>query len=146
MQELTIISSILGSVKTATEITKLLRDSDLSLEKAEVKLKLADLVVALADTKMQLADVQELLREKDQKIAELEDAFKIKGQIVCPKHYDAYYQTDENGDPKGNPFCLGCWENKQKLNRLVKSTKHLTNKVCPSCGQQYNGRAVGYIK
>jgi hypothetical protein len=55
------ISAILTSVKTATDIAKLLKASDVSLEKAETKLKLADLIGALADVKMQLADVRESL-------------------------------------------------------------------------------------
>ena len=115
MNEIAIISSLLSSVKTATEITKILRESDLSLEKAEIKLKIADLVVALADTKMQLADVQELLKEKDKKIFELEKAFNIKEELIRPKYYDDYYKINENGEPKGNPFCLGCWENDHKI-------------------------------
>jgi len=44
---------------------KLLRETDVSLEKAETKLKLAELVGALADAKLELAEVQNLLLEKD---------------------------------------------------------------------------------
>lgn len=146
MNEFAIISSLLTSVKTATEITKILRESDLSLEKAEVKLKFADLVVALADTKMQLSDVQELLKEKDKKISELEGAFRIKEQLVRPKHLDAYYKRNENGKPKGTPFCLGCWENNHKICQLVRSSKFNNIKVCTSCGHEFSGRKVPSIE
>ncbi len=42
------IGSLLSSLKTATDIAKFIKDSDVSLEKAETKLKLAELVSALA--------------------------------------------------------------------------------------------------
>ena len=142
MNEIAVISSLLSSVKTATEITKILRESDSSLEKAEIKLKLADLVIALADTKMQLSDVQELLKEKDRKISELEEAFNTKEQVIRPMHHDAYYKINENGEPKGPPFCLGCWENNHKISQLVRATRHHTLRVCTSCGQEYSSRTV----
>ena len=53
MTDITAIASILGSVKTATEIEKLLENSDLTLEKAEMKLKLADLICALAEDRLE---------------------------------------------------------------------------------------------
>lgn len=142
MNEFAIISSLLTSVKTATEITKILRESDLSLEKAEIKLKLADLVVALADTKMQLSDVQGLLKDKDKKISELEEAFSIKHQLVRPKHHDAYYKINENGEPTGTPYCLRCWENDHKTCQLVISVRHHALRICTSCGHEYSSRAV----
>ena len=55
------IGSLLGSLKTATEITKFIRESDVSLEKAETKLKLAELVSALADAKLEAVEVQQAL-------------------------------------------------------------------------------------
>jgi hypothetical protein len=58
MPDIALISAILNSVKTATDITKFLRESDMSIEKAEIKLKLADLVGALVDAKIQLTDVR----------------------------------------------------------------------------------------
>ena len=54
------ISSVLSSIKAATDIAKLVRESGLTLEKAEVKLKLAELVEKLADAKL-----DELCRRPD---------------------------------------------------------------------------------
>lgn len=146
MPDIAIISSILGSVKTATEITKLLRETDFTIEKAELKLKLADLVVALADTKMQLADIQELINEKDKKISELENAFETRAQFIRPEHHDAYYKVLENGKPIGVPHCLGCWENHHKVRQLVRSIKIHGRLICTSCGQEYLLRSAPYIK
>ena len=114
MPDLTAITTILGSVKTATEIAKLLKDSDLSLEKAEMKLKLADLVSALADAKIELAEVQEIIFDKDRNIKELEEALKIQNNL---KYEKPYYWIIEK-DKKDGPFCQQCYDNDKKLIRL----------------------------
>jgi len=72
MPDITAISSVSSTIKTATDIARYLKESDLSLEKAESKLKLADLVSALADAKLQISEIKELLIEKDKKIRESE--------------------------------------------------------------------------
>jgi hypothetical protein len=61
--DFTSVTAVLGSIKTATEIAKLIKDSDLSLEKAETKLKLADLNGTLADAKLEVVGVQQTLAE-----------------------------------------------------------------------------------
>ena len=144
MPDITTIGTVLGSLKTATDIAKFLRKSDLSLERAELKLKLADLVSALADAKIELAEIQEALSIKDKRIAELEDAFQSKDSLV--RRYDAYYEADENGDPVGVPFCLRCWENDHKKRQLVSASgEHLTQ-VCTTCGHRYEYRLAGNIQ
>lgn len=62
---ITTVAAVLTSLKTATDIAKFLRESDLSIERAELKLKLADLIGALADTKIELAGLQEAISDKD---------------------------------------------------------------------------------
>jgi hypothetical protein len=136
MPDLATISAALSSLKTATDIAKFLRQSDLSLEKAELKLKLADLVSALADAKMELAEVQETLHEKDQRISELEHSFQLSATLV--RQYDAYYAADANGLLSGVPYCLRCWENEHKARQLVYDAKDNRVRVCTSCGQKYN--------
>jgi len=96
MPDIATISSILTSVKAATEIAKFLKDSDISLEKAETKLKLADLVGALADTKLEIAEIQELLIEKDDKIKELQYALIQHGKMVW--RAPVYYMRNEDGE------------------------------------------------
>lgn len=135
MPDMTTIGAILSSIKTATDIAKLIHASDLSLEQAEVKLKLADLVGALADVKMELAEVQETLSAKDKQIAELDEAFQTKDTLV--RQLDAYYVVDEKGKPKGFPLCLRCWENDRKKRQLVEDSGYNRKLVCPSCGHSY---------
>ena len=48
MPDITTIAAVLNSLKAATDIAKFLRESDLSLERAELKLKLADLAACRA--------------------------------------------------------------------------------------------------
>lgn len=70
-----------------SDIANLLKETDISLEKAEVKLKLADLIGALADVKMQLADVREVLLQKDEAIRDLENQLKLKASFVFESPY-----------------------------------------------------------
>jgi hypothetical protein len=57
------LAAIFTSIKTATDIAKLLRDTDLGLEKAELKNRISDLYVALSDLKMEAADIREAMAE-----------------------------------------------------------------------------------
>jgi hypothetical protein len=138
MVDLSIISGVLSSLKTATDIAKFLRESDLSLEKAELKLKLADLIGSLADAKIQTVEIQEDLQNKDKRIAELEEAFGTKDDLV--RHLDAYYTVNEAGKPVGIPYCLKCWESDHKKHQLVFSPGTEKLKVCTICGHQYRAR------
>jgi len=143
MPDITIITAVLGSLKTATEIAKFIRESDVSIEKAELKLKVADLIGALADVKLELVELQDTFAEKDQKIKELEQAFEAKGSLV--RKYDAYYHADSNGQPLGVPFCLRCWENDHKRRQLVHDAKDFRTRICTNCGHKYDGRAASEI-
>lgn len=144
MPDLATIGAALSSLKTATDIVKFLRESDLSLERAELKLKLADLLSSLADAKIELIEVQEALAEKDKKIAELEHAFHNKDSLV--RQYDAYYAVDKNGKPTGVPYCLRCWENDHRQRQLVHDSKEYRIRVCTSCGHRYEGRLAEDIQ
>ena len=114
MADIAAIASILGSVKTATEIAKLLKDSDLSLEKAELKLKLADLISALADARIETAEIQSLIAEKDEKIKQLQETLETKKNV---KYDKPYYWLGEGPEREG-PYCQHCFDKDGKLIRL----------------------------
>ena len=114
MVDISTVGAILTSVKTATEIAKMLKDSDLSLEKAEIKLKLADLVVSLADAKMEAADIQELILAKDSRIRELEEAQAL--HLKMEWREPVYYQKNESGEESS--FCPQCYDSERKAIRL----------------------------
>lgn len=138
MPDLATIGTALSSIKAATDIVKFLRESDVSLERAEFKLKLADLLGSLADVRTELVEVQETLAEKDRRIAELEDAFNNKDSLV--RRSDAYYSVGINGEPTGLPYCLRCWESEHKKRQLVRDTRNTHIRICTACGHQYEGR------
>lgn len=97
------IATVLTSIKTAAEIAKLIKDSGVSLEKSETKLKLADLLSALADAKTEIAGVQQILIEKDATIRTLTEQLNQK---ISMRFKKPFYYADE--DPV--PFCPTCWE------------------------------------
>lgn len=114
MLDIAVLGSALGSIKTATDIAKLIKDSGTSLEKAEVKLQIAELISSLADIKMELANVQTVLVEKDQNITDLKSKLNTKKSVVWSKPY--YFL--ENGEEKDGPYCQKCYDSDQKLIRL----------------------------
>ena len=125
------IASILTSVKAATDIAKLLQQSNLSLEKAETKLKLAELISALADTKIQVADIRELLLQKDEEIRRMQDELKLQGDII----YDKPYYWVKAAEGKDGPFCQLCYDEGQKLIRLQSNIQGFWR--CASCDNTF---------
>lgn len=112
------ITSAFSAVKAATDVVKFIRDSDVSLGKAEMNMKLAELISALADIKMQMAEVREELLKKDEIIADLHNQLKTRGQLKFEMPY--YWQID--GESKIGPYCQSCQDNDHKLTRLVTTT------------------------
>jgi hypothetical protein len=108
------ISAILGSIKTATDLARLINDSGVSLEKAEVKLNLAELISALADAKMEVATVQQALLDKDVELGRLHEQLALRGKLQW-EH--PYYWVTEAGEKDG-PYCQQCYDNEHKLIRL----------------------------
>src|SRR5437588_11459798 len=108
MPDIATIGAFLTSIKTATEIAKALREVDVSLEKAETKLKIADLMDALAEARIKAVEIQEVLHDKEKRISELESAFDLKA--ILRREQDAYFEIDESGNPIGAPYCSHCWE------------------------------------
>lgn len=137
MTDIVTIGSILTSLKTATDIAKLLRDTNFSLEQAETKLKLADLISSLADAKILLSEVQGEIGERDKRIKELEEAFQSKDELV--KHRDGYYLLDQSGNPTGEAFCPRCWEVNHMRYHLY---SHKAGAACLCCKTVYVGLYV----
>ena len=131
MVDIAILGSALGSIKTATDIAKLIKDSGTSLEKAEVKLQIAELISSLADIKMELADVQNILIEKDQSIIDLQSQLNTKESVTWSK---PYYFIEKN-EEKDGPFCQQCYDNEKKLIRLQGGGTSSWN--CLSCKGVY---------
>jgi hypothetical protein len=125
--DLAAIGSLLGSLKTATEIAKFIRESDVSIEKAETKLKLAELVSALADAKIEAAEVQQAILERDELIRALEAAAKLRGDLVWRQ--PCYFLANAQGEE--DPYCQNCYDSEGKLSRLhTDGQGHFQCRVC----------------
>ncbi len=133
MTDIATIGAILGSIKTATEIAKIIKDSSSTLEEAEIKLQLAELISALADVKIEAADIQTELIDKDKIIEELQNKLKIKSSI---KWYEPYYWVVkvESGEKEG-PYCQVCYDKDEALIRLYKQEKGAWS--CKVCKNNY---------
>ena len=130
------IGTAIGSVKMATDIARGLIAASGSVEKAELKLKIAEIATALAEARLALVDVQESLAGKDVRIAELEAAFSVKESLV--RLYDAYYRVSPEGKPTGLPFCLRCWDVDHQQRPLVSSAINHRVTFCNVCKSSYN--------
>lgn len=108
------VGALLGSLKTATEIAKLIRESDSTLEKAESKLKLAELVSALADAKIEAAEVQQIILDRDEKIRQLTAEAKLKTELKWMQ--PCYYLPNSEGQEE--PYCQNCYDSTKRLSRL----------------------------
>jgi len=135
MPDIVTIGAFLSSVKSATDIAKAIRSADASLERAEMKLKMAELLESLAEAKVQATDIRDLLTEKNNRIAELEAAFQFKGKLV--RHGDAYYEAAD-GSPTGAPYCSRCWEVDKKLVHVTEFSSGQTHRG--SCKTPYRSR------
>jgi hypothetical protein len=112
--DISTISTLLTSLKTATDIARFIKDGDLSLEKAETKLKLAELISALADAKIEVTEVQQMLQDKDAELRELQEKLETKEQLRWEEPY--YWRL--LGATKDGPYCQHCYDTDRRLIRL----------------------------
>jgi len=110
------ISSLLGSIKTATEIARTIKDSGATLEQAEVKLKLADLISTLADVKLEAAGIQEDLLAAKEQIQRLEAAAKQRAALTWKQ--PCYWMPRPADSSVEEPYCQPCNDNDKRLSRL----------------------------
>jgi hypothetical protein len=133
MPDIATIGTVLSSVKTVTDLAKIIKNSELSLSDAETKLQIAEMISALADVKLELADVQQQLIDRDVKIKELEESLKDKKALS----YDGQlYRHDD--DPV--PFCPVCIEKEDKqyhLTYMPQDEWTSANHYCRVCENSY---------
>ncbi|MEA3497502.1 MAG: hypothetical protein U9R16_00450 [Campylobacterota bacterium] len=139
--DLATITAGLGSIKSAMDIAKALKDTDLSLEKAETKLQLAELVSTLADAKMQIVEIQEALIESDKEKKELENKLSQKENLFFKRPYYLIKQDDNDND---GPFCQTCYDKDNKLIRLNDEPFISGQWDCPVCKQDFKDENYNY--
>jgi hypothetical protein len=132
MVDMGTITAAVSGIKAATEIAKLLKESSLSLDKAEQKFKLADLIGALADVKMEMANIQQLLIDRDHRISELEEELRVKAKLT----YESPFYWLIEGSKKEGPICQQCYDNGGKIIRLQDYGEGRWH--CMTCNNGYN--------
>ena len=131
MAEMAAFIAAVNGVQTATQIVRFIRDADMALETADLKLKIADLVDALGDAKLSLADVREIIESKEAEIQRLTEALKNKAAVA--RHEDAYYELDGAENLVGTPYCVHCFETRHELIAIHQNPDNRRQSFCPKC-------------
>ena len=132
MTDITTISALLTSIKTATDIAKIIKDTNHSYEMVDLKLQIVQLMDALLESKTVAMEIKEEIQEKEIEIKRLKEALQKREEVV--KHGDAYFKKSDSGKPIGDPFCLYCWEVE---GQLVHLSNHIGGTYCTKCGKLY---------
>lgn len=117
MLEISAVTAGIASVKQAIELAKAIKDAGVTLEAAELKLRMAELISALADAKMGFAEAQQQLIEKDLELQQTKGKLATKTAMQFERPY--YFSESRNGKRTG-PFCAPCWDSKQLQIHLTK--------------------------
>jgi hypothetical protein len=128
--EPTSVAAALSGLKRASDIVTALVRGDVTLEKAELKLRLADVLGDLAEARVALAQTREELEENEKELERLREAVRLKEEVV--RLGDAYYRKDSNGLPSGDPYCSYCIESDGRLFHLADRGIHHT-RICHHC-------------
>ncbi len=139
MPDITAITAIINGIKTATDIAKFLKDADISLEKAELKLQIAELINSLADTKISITEIQKIIEEKDNEIAKLKKGLELQSKLV--RHNEVYYEVDDTGKPTGDPYCPYCYEVDHTAVHIYENPDNRNQCICPSCKNKLSHKA-----
>ena len=131
MPDMSSITGAIGAVKAATEVAKVLRNLDSSIQSADLKFKIAELTEALSDAKLAISEVQETLIDKDKEIARLVQALQTKEEVI--RQNGAYYFKGQDQQPSGDPCCSHCFEVNHTLIHTNQNPKDPRQSICPSC-------------
>lgn len=98
----------------------------LSLELAEVEIKLAEQIRENAELKETVRALEKQIEESEAPTSKL----KIKGK---------FYYTDT--EPEDGPFCTACYDSKQQririVSKLLRNTSNVYKYQCPVCSVTY---------
>ncbi|WPZ02535.1 hypothetical protein [Idiomarina sp. OXR-189] len=131
MVDVNSVTAALGSIKAASDIAKVIKESGSTLEKAETRLQIAELVSSLADAKLEVASIQNDLISKDQELADLKKALELKESVFWEA--PSYWVNEVDG--KDGPFCQRCYDKEVQLIRLQVHAKGSWR--CYSCNSYF---------
>jgi fructose-1,6-bisphosphatase len=131
------IIATIAAIKNSMDIVKAVKDADYDLDKAILKEKIVVLVDSLLEAKIQANETLDLIQEKDGAIAKLENALAFKSKLT--RHLSAYYETDDQSTPFGEPYCSNCWETAHVAVHLHHKGRgnDMNFHICPFCQTSY---------
>lgn len=144
MVDIAMVSAALTSIKTATDVARLIKDGEKQLDQAEFKLKLADLIGNLADARIEIASITELLAAKDAEIRSLQAQLELKDNLIWEEPF--YWKIKD--EQRDGPFCQQCFDASNKLIRCINKGYQQGVWNCHTCksvvvDDTYNDDVVG---
>lgn len=133
MTDPTSIASAIQALKAASDMIKGMRGADFSLEKAELKLRLADLAESLVSARTAVLDAQQEIGELRARIAELERAQNLSERMEFRNN--VYFVTGESGS-NARPYCPRCFDADDALIHLAElppGFRDLARYSCANC-------------
>jgi hypothetical protein len=144
MDIITAIATATSSLRMAADVGRAIVESDGTLERAELKLKLADMMGAVADARSQIATIQEATLEQQREIQRLKGAFESRDKVL--RWHDAYYYINAEGKAAGRAHCAKCWDDAQLLRILAAHPGNYRVRLCRTCGSEYDLSAAQDLK
>jgi hypothetical protein len=123
-------SEIIATLKGATDIAKVVIGASGTLDKVDLKLRLADLMGELATARTQAADLEDTIRCLSEDLAEARKKLNFAGTM----QYEAPYYFNVASGQRDGPYCPTCWEGHVKLAiHLYEWSRG--SWVCNACGK-----------
>jgi hypothetical protein len=117
---------ILALAKEVVLVAKKFNDLEFQKKIVELQSEVVGLTLELTEKAVAIA-------RKDAQISDLEEKLRFKAKLV--KADGAYYEADENGQAKGDPYCTRCWEVERKAVTIYPIGDKLMRgkSQCPEC-------------
>jgi len=74
-------------------------------------------------------------KELGERIKQLKDELDLQKAVIFED--DGYWKKDDDGNKIDGPFCPSCYDNNQKLGRLLESKITDGRKNCSICGKPF---------
>lgn len=128
----------LSSIMNAISIGETMLKSKSAYDQAQLKLEIDKLVDSLLEAKREIRKMDDLLDEQNHEIKKLKNELKVKASAPKVGRYeDGVYKLDENGWPTGNPYCMTCFTNAEKLSPITQASLIPEVTVCSVCNSSF---------
>lgn len=122
----------LGSLKAASDIVRGISAASTSLEKAELKLRIAELADLLVGARMAVVEAQEEIISLRAQVAALRARADDRSKLV--KRGNVYFFNEDAGE--SGPYCPRCCESthtRMPVTKLPAGFAALGTYQCPEC-------------